>query len=272
MNQLDQNVRGLRRNAVGRAIHRRIVALRGDSGSTSEAIASVVLSVAIIGIIAGGAVSSSGALGTASSDAERTQQLNIMTGDPLADLALDRGWRAATTSALAHPVTLPSGIEMTAYLWSKATATGVQYFASMPRSGNVDELTACNDITNSQTEFCVYSSSFHANDFRESMPPMAAGFVTADLTKTVPARSQIAAAQGPTSASSFRFFISAAAIGAPGNIEVSQAGKVIAIIPITTTTDDYFGTIDLSEGGTVAFKSPDRVTSVSKVLIYKAGS
>jgi hypothetical protein len=273
MNQPDQNGNGIRRTALGRAIYRRIAALRGDTGSTAEAIASVVLSVAIIGIIAGGAVSSSGALGTASSNAERTQHLNILTGDPAADMALDKKWRAATTSAFAEPANLPSGVPpINAYLWSKTTATGVQYSAAMPRSGNTTEMTKCNNVTTSLTDLCVYSSSFHANDFRKSMPPVAAGFTTADLTKTIPARSQIAAAQGPSSPSSYRFFLSAAAIGAAGTVEVAQNGTVIAIIPITTTTDDYFGTVDLAAGGTVTFKSPDRVTSVTKVLIYKAGS
>ncbi|QNE48673.1 hypothetical protein F1C58_16580 (plasmid) [Glaciihabitans sp. INWT7] len=263
-----ENGTGSRRSAFARAIKGRTAVLRDETGSTTEAIISTILSVAIIGIIAAGAVSSSGAIGSSSSNAERTQELNILTGKP----SLVKNWDTAQSTAIDEKVTLPSGVEMSSYLWAVPSAVGVEYFASMARSGNTTRTSVCNDIATVHSDDCVYASAFHANDLRSIMPPLAPGLSVANLATPVQPRTNIATMPAPTAPSLYRFYVNAASIGAPGEIHIVQDGKDLGILPVQTVLDSYFGTIKVTPGGPVTMSSPDRSVDVRRVMIYKAGS
>jgi len=257
--------RGAPRTSLGRAFALRMDVLRDDTGSVTEAVVATTLSLLILSIIAAGSISSLSALTTSSSNAERIQQMNVMTGKPA---TVDPAWAAATDAAIEAPIILPSGVEMTAYLWSVPgdPELGDEYFAAMPRSGNVDDEATCADIVNVHTGLCVYASSFQATDVRATMPFLL-GTNVADTT-TFPANTTIASVPAPTTTEGIRFYLEAAAVSAPGTIDIVQGSKVIARIDLGTDTKIHFGTFAPVAGVEIRAFSPDRTIIVNEFFLY----
>ena len=262
--------RGAFRASLGRAFKRRTDLLNDDTGSTTEAVVATALALLILSVIAGGTVSSVSALTVASTNAERTQQLNVMTSKP----AAVPGWTDLREgeAALREQVALPSGVDMPAYLWAVPAEKGTEYFAAMPRSGNLDDQGKCADTVTVQADFCVYASAFHANDLRATEPERI-GALVSDFSAPVPARATLATVPAQSGEVSARYFVNAAAVGAEGEIHILQGNKILAIIPISTDSadNDYFGSFTIAPGAEVTVRSPDRDMKVTELLIYKAG-
>lgn len=256
---------GIARKSFGRARFGAVIADR--TGSIPEAVVATALSLLVMSAIAAGSVSALGALGTASSNAERTQQLSVMASKP----SSVPGWLDATDDALLETVTLPSGLEVTAYLWSTPKPNGTEFFASMPRSGNRSDESKCADIVNVQSDFCVYADAFHADDLRATTPDLFPDAVVADIGSVLTAGTDFVTLPAPDELTNARYYLNAASIGAEGEVQMLQGGRILAIIPVGTVSDDYFGNVELEPGADITLRSPDRSLDVSRVLIYKAG-
>lgn len=264
MRMTRRNGSGTARTGFRRAVRE---VLSDDRGSIAEAVVATSVALLVIGLIATGTVSALSALTTTSSNAERVQEMNILTAKP----TLIEGWDDATTRAKSHTVTLPSGIELDSYLWSVPNANGSMFFASVARSGNTSNTDVCADITTVQSDDCVYSSAFHARDLRATLPSNVSGFTTADLTKLIPIGSNFATLPAPaTPDTELRFFINAATIGAEGEIQIVQGNMLLAVIPAGATMADYFGSVQAGPGADITLRSPDRILNVSRALIYEA--
>jgi hypothetical protein len=266
--------------ALTRAFLTRTAVLKDKSGSTIEAIAATALSIVVIGMIAAGSVADMTALSVSSSNSERIQYINSLVAKP----ELVPGWKTATGAALATPATLPSSTVVNTYTWSTDTTTGTQYYAAMPRSGNTTSGASCASRTVNDAAKCVYASAFKADDVRQAMPPAPAGLAVISLASPIPAGTIIASAPAPVVASAttpptktlWRFYVSAATVGANGTLRLQQGGtRLGADVPLSTTADGYFGTLTVTAGTAaspappIVLYSPDRTVAATKVIIYR---
>lgn len=243
--------------------------LRDRTGSTAEAIVATWLMVAVVTLVTTGVVSGLGVLATTSSNAERTQQINTMVNKP-ADFP---EWAGATTTAAKQNLTLPSGATFDTYLWSVPEATGIRYFAAIPRSGNNTAWTDCGDIAVVHTTTCLYAESFQATDPRSVVPANVAGLTKADFTAAVPPGTAIATVTAPAvSPEVWRYYLDATATGAAGTVRILQGTVILATIPVGSDPGKYFGTITATPGLPLVLLSNDRPVTIQKLLVYKAGS
>ncbi|WAC50567.1 hypothetical protein [Frigoribacterium sp. SL97] len=256
-------------HSIRAAVRARFDVLRDKRGnSITEAIVGVTISLIVLSIIAGGSVAAVTALTTQSTNAERLQQLTIMTAQP----EIYPAWEAATGTPQTKDIVLPSGSRVPTYFWRVGGATGSDYYASTARSGKDVDIAKCRDKATVRTDICLYSARYHANDMRSLQPITVPGLAVTDLTTTLPLGTTVATLPAPATETAYRFFISAAALGDRGELHFKQGGKSLAIIPIGTTTDSYFGTIAVKPGTPVTVINTDRVVKVDRVLVYKAGA
>jgi hypothetical protein len=259
---------GTVRAALARTLHTRADVLRDETGSIAEAIAATALSIVIIGMIASGSVANLNVLAVASSNSERTQHATALVANP----DFIDGWKSATSTPKQLPVTLPSGLNIDSYLWAAPASTGTTYFASIPRSGNISSWTSCASRTVVDAKNCVYASAFVSTNVRTALPTSADNLTVHNLSSPIPERTIIAKATAASVTTYWRFYVSAAAVGQNGSIDIMQGTHLLASIPVTTTPDGYFGTVAVDPGPDVTVYSPDRTIVATKVLLYKTVS
>jgi hypothetical protein len=107
---------------------------------------------------------------------------------------------------------------------------------------------------------------------RNALPTAADNLTVHDLSSPIPARTIIAKATAASTTTYWRFYVSAAAVGQNGSIDIMQGTLLLASIPVTTTPDGYFGTVAVEPGTDVTVYSPDRTIVATKVLLYKTAS
>lgn len=243
----------------------------------AEGLAGVLLIIVLASMLALGVTQSTGAVTGIATKAERRAYITQLVGDRHQGAAWGTPERPSTQS-----VTLPNGHEIEVTTWREATPSSVRLTAVAPVISGPDaaDCTGPSDIAKTG---CVYASRLHADDL-DALEPHAiiraapsGGDVVGSVDPHV--TTDTAIPQGTTfasgsddSATVWRYLIDAHSLGSAGEIRITQQDKKLAVIPIDSTDQNYFGTLVTVKNVPVQVTVTSGDAVVKTVFVYRAGS
>jgi len=252
--------------------------LAGNDGSSiAEGLGGVALVLIILTVLGVGITTNMGAVTTIATKAERQALVTALVGDKQA--TVQWGTEAAPFT---QEVDLPNGRVVKVTTWRDEDETSTRLNAVTPISGDADEAD-CTSAADTAKQGCLYASRLHANDLGGVSPTAivrktagdddVAGSVHDRVgTDTAIPQGTVFATGADDTATGWRYLIAAHATSGEGQITITQGGKTLARIPVTTTTGSYYGTFTAKAGVPAKATVTAGNVVVSTVFIYRAGS
>ncbi|MET0886650.1 MAG: hypothetical protein ABWX92_09390 [Mycetocola sp.] len=217
------------------------------------------------------------AIQTIAVKAERQSLLTSLVGDR------NEGATWGTPSApTTENVSLENGANVPVTMWQDKTLVGTTLTAVTPISADSDAAN-CTSPAAVEKSGCVYATRFHAGDLdsiephaiiRKDPSTVAAPVGTVDArvatTNSIP-QGTVFATGTDTTATVWRYLLTANSAEPTGEIRIAQAGNVLAVIPVGDTTGNYFGTFSAATGVPVTVTIAQGNLVVQSVYIYRAG-
>ncbi len=267
---------------VRHLIRRLRSAFRSDTGSIVEAVAATFIVVLVGTMMAYGAMNDMRLISGVTAQTERQNAIASYVGER----DKPEQWGTAAAPKILT-VDLPSEAtqNIKAALWSVSSTSGVTYYASMPKSGDVADPASCLLSTAKNGPNCTVASQFQALTVNEQLPGAVVrkdpsgkgtkGTVHANVTtSTAIPQEGVIATFTPTSTgtTAWRYLVKARdGFGNPsGTLRFIQNGTLLADIPTDGTMHNYFGTIVTKGTGKVSLVVADDPNIVNTVLIYAA--
>lgn len=268
--------RGTKPTPVARPIKE---VLRDRSGSgVAQELGGIALVVIATSMVAVGVSTDTKAVQTFSVKAER-QALVASLAD---DKRPGASW-GTPTAPITQTVTLENGANVPVTLWREASPVGTTLTAVTPISAGPDAAN-CTTPADVEKQGCLYAQRFHVADINSVDPDV---IIRKDPTSapgavvgTVDSRVSTAASvpQGATfatgtdaTATSWRYLVTARSLEVAGEIRFTQAGKILAVVPVAQAINNYFGTFSAAPGVPVTATVTQGNVVVQTVLTYRAG-
>ncbi|MFF2053699.1 hypothetical protein ACFVU2_19000 [Leifsonia sp. NPDC058194] len=254
--------------------------LRDRTGSSiAEAIAGVALILVIAGALGMGATTDIGAISTMATKAERQALVTSLVGDVHAISS----W-GTPSAPNTQTITLPNGHQVKVTTWRVDTAVSTTLTAVAPISSSADAAD-CSGPSALAKQGCIYASRLHA-DGLDGVEPYAivrkdptmgatapVGTVDPRVSTTTSIPQGTTFATGTDSvATVWRYLVTAHSTESNGEIQITQAGKVLALFPVDGTENNYFGTFTAQLNTPVTATVTSGNVIVKNVFIYRAGS
>jgi hypothetical protein len=268
--------RGTPRNAVVRPI-KDVLKDKSGAGIAAE-LGGIALLMVITGSVAVGVTTNTKAVQTFSVKAERQALISSLVDDQRQGATW--GTPAAPTT---QTMTLENGQSAKVTLWRVATPVGTSLTAVTATSTG-PAAADCTGPAAVEKTGCIYAYRFHANDMSSinpdtiirKDPSTAAGGVIGTVDGRVSTANSIPqgtvfATGTDAGATSWRYLVNARSVQATGEIRFSQAGKILAVIPVTPTTNNYYGTFSAVTGVPVTASVVEGNVIVQTVMTYRAG-
>lgn len=253
--------------------------LKDTSGAgIAEGLGGIALLLVITGSVALGITADMKAVQTFSVKAERQALVSALVDDQRQGAIW--GTPAAPTT---RTMTLENGRTADVTLWRDTTAVGTSLTAVTAISAGPDAAD-CKTPAAVEKTGCLYAQRFHAGDMTTINPGLIIrkdpSTAPAGVKGTVDARVSTAgpipqgtvfASGADATATSWRYLIAARSVESTAEIRISQAGKILAVIPVGPVTSNYFGTFSAVTGVPVTTTVVQGNVIVQTVMTYRAG-
>lgn len=273
--------RGTPKTALVRPI-REVLKDRSGAG-VAEGLGGIALLLITTGMVAAGIMTDTKAVQTLSVKAERQALVSSLVDDQR------QGATWGTPAAPAtQTMTLENGKSANVTLWRETTPVGTSLTAVTAISAGPDAAD-CTGPAAVEKAGCIYAYRFHAGDMNTVSPDIiirkdpsttgpwilgagATGAVDARVgtAGSVPQATNFAIATDP-GATVWRYLVTARSVEATGEIRFSQAGKILAVIPVNLVTSNYYGTFSAVPGVPVTARVVEGNVIVQTVMTYRAG-
>lgn len=268
--------RGTPKAAVARPIKE---VLKDTSGAgLAEGLGGIALLMVLTGSVALGITTDTKAVQTLSVKAERQALVTALVDDKR------QGATWGTPAAPAtQTMTLENGHSAAVTLWRETTPVGTALTAVTAISAGPDAAD-CTQPADVEKTGCLYAHRFHAGDINTVDPELiihkdpstAAGGATGTVDARVSTEGSIPqgtvfASGTDTVASAWRYLVTARSVESTGEIRISQAGKILAVIPVGSASQNYFGTFSAATNVPVTISVVQGNVIVQTVMTYRAG-
>jgi hypothetical protein len=188
-----------------------------------------------------------------------------------------------TAAPSSKDMTLENGRIVKVTMWRQVTAVGTNLTAVTAISADSDAAN-CTGPSAVEKTGCIYATRFHAGDLNSIQPHViiskhpttaAAPVGTVDsrvsTTTAIPQGTTFASGTDPK-ATVWRYLVSAKSVEATGEITISQASTILAVIPLDgAAINNYFGTFSAAINVPVTATVTQGNAVVQTVYIYRAG-
>ena len=253
--------------------------LRDKTGaSIADGLAGIALVLIALGVLGAGLASNISAVNVVATKAEREAVLTGVVGEKRGSVT----WGTAAAPRT-QTVTTPTGRPVQLTTWREVTGVSTRLVAAAPVSADADAAD-CSGPASVAKDGCLYASRLHANTLDEIDPHAllrkhagmgstpVVGDVNAKVGTTTPiAQGDQVATTRDTAAKVWRYLIEANAAGTSGEITFLQGSKVLAVIPVESSTHNYFGTLTTELNVPVKAVVTSGSVVVSTVFVYRAG-
>lgn len=252
--------------------------LRDRTGGMAAELGGVAMILVISSAISFGLMSDTKAIGAFSVKAERQALVSA-----LADDKREGGTWGTKAAPATQTMTLENGHEAPVTLWRETTPVGTMLTAVAPSDAGPDaaDCTMASDV---EKPGCVYAQRFHAAGMDavnpvtiiRKDPGTAPGSVLgtvdsrAGTTGSIP-QGTVLASGTDAAATSWRYLVTARSLETSGEIRFVQAGRMLAVIPVASASNNYFGTFSAVPGVPVTATVSQGNVVVQTVMTYRAG-
>lgn len=256
--------------------------LKDKSGSgIAQELGSITLLIILSGSVALGVTTYTQAVQTLAVKAERQALVTSLVDDRRQGV----GWGSPEEpeAPVTKSMTLENGGSADVTLWREDTPEGISLTAVTATTADSDA-TDCAAPSDVEKGGCIYASRFHAGDMDSVDPQLSIrktpATTGAEVIGTVDARvgtagvipqGTVFATGTDAEATTWRYLVTASAAGSTGEIRISQAGKTLAVIPVASTTRNYFGTFSAETNVPVTATVTEGNVTVQTVMTYRAG-
>ncbi|ROR76115.1 hypothetical protein SAMN06295974_3737 [Plantibacter flavus] len=261
----------------GRPVAQLLAEKSGAGSGIAEGLGGIALIMIAIMALAMGVTSDMNAVQGISVKAERQTYLSNLVADKRGGST----WGTASAPTTEKKV-LPNGRTVDVTMWRDVTPTGTSLTAVAATSQGADAAN-CTGPTAVQKKGCVYATRFHANGLdgvepqsivRKDPSTTSAPVGTVDprvsTADSIPQGATIASASDHV-ATVWRYLINAQSLEASGEIQISQAGKLLALIPVDAKASNYFGTFSVTLDVPVTVTVTQGNVVVQTIYIYRTG-
>lgn len=253
--------------------------LRDKAGSgIADGLGGIAILVMLASMVSLGITQDMKAVQTLSVKAERQELVTSLVDDKRQGATW--GTPAAPTTQM---MTLKNGSKTAVTLWKEKTAVGTSLTAVTSTSADADAAD-CTKATAVEKPGCIYAYRFHAGDMNSINPDIsirknpstnAAGVIgTVDARVSTSAsipQGTVFATGKDTKGTAWRYLITAKSLESSGEIRISQAGKILAVIPVGSEINNYFGTFSAETNVPVTVAVVQGNVIVQTVMTYRAG-
>lgn len=253
--------------------------LKDRSGAgVAEGLGGIALLLIATGMVAAGSTTDMKAVQAVSVKAERQALVSALVDDQRQGAT----WGTPAVPAT-QTMTLENGASVPVTLWRETTPVGTSLTAVTATSAGPDAADCTGPAAVEKTG-CLYAYRFHAADMNNINPGLiirkdpstAAGGVTGTVDSRVSTPGSIPqgtvfATGTDAKATALRYLVNAKSVEATGEIRFSQAGKILSVIPVGQTTNNYYGTFSVVPGVPVTATVTQGNVTVQTVMTYRAG-
>lgn len=257
--------------------------LKDKRGSVATELTGLALVMVAIGALGTAMTTDVGAVTSVATKAERQAYVTSIVGDPH-----KRSTWGTPSSPRTDDVTLPNGHTIKVTTWKESTPVSTQLTAVAPTTSGPDAAN-CTTPAAAKKQGCIYATRIHAGDL-DSLQPHAivkkdvttaagavVGTVDSRVGSSTPIPQDVTFASGSDSgASVWRYLINARSSDASGEIRIKQGARTLAVIPVDSAANNYFGTFTAQLAGPSVAPVTATVTGgdvvVKTVFMYRAGS
>lgn len=250
---------------------------RSGAGVASE-LGGLALLVVVVGALTTGLVTDTKAVHTFSVKAERQALVTSLADDKRQGATWGTPGAPSTQT-----MTLENGASVPVTLWREKTPVGTFLTAVTAISAGPDAAN-CTTPADVEKQGCLYAQRFHAADMDTVNPDIIVrkdpSTAPGDVVGTVDSligtagaipQGKVFASGTDATATSWRYLVTAKSVEAVGEIRFSQAGKILAVIPVGPAANNYFGTFSATPGAPVTATVAQGNVVVQTVMTYRAG-
>jgi hypothetical protein len=240
--------------------------------------AGLALLLVVTGAVSFGMTTDMKASTSLAAKAERQALVSSLVDDQRQGVAW--GTPSAPTT---QTMTLKNGATTKVTLWQEPTSVGTTLTAVTPTDAGPDAAD-CTAPASVEKAGCTYAHRFHAAGVDDVSPdtiirkdPTTApgrviGTVDARVGTTASIPQGTVFASGTDAvATTWRYLVTASSVEAAGEVRFSQAGKILATVPVSQAVNNYFGTFSAQTNVPVTATVTQGNVVVQTVMTYRAG-